>query len=116
MVNHSMRIASVTAAVAIACAFADTSGAQEISGTATTVASPMSSNLVPVTQGMLDSAGAQTKNWIHSNGSYDNARFYAGDQINTANVGKLKPAFVFQTAVLESMETAPIVVNGVMFL
>ncbi len=32
------------------------------------------------------------------------------------NVGKLKPAFVFQTAVLESMETAPIVVDGVMFL
>ena len=28
----------------------------------------------------------------------------------------MKPAFVFQTAVLESMETAPIVVDGVMFL
>ena len=33
-----------------------------------------------------------------------------------SNVAKLKPAFVFQTAVLESMETAPIVDNGVMFL
>ena len=29
---------------------------------------------------------------------------------------KLRPAFVFQTEVLESMETAPIVVDGVMFL
>ena len=43
-------------------------------------------------------------------------RYYPGAQINAGNVGKLKPAFVFQTAVLESMETAPIVVNGVMFL
>ena len=33
-----------------------------------------------------------------------------------ATSAKLRPAFVFQTAVLESMETAPIVVNGVMFL
>ncbi len=43
-------------------------------------------------------------------------RYYPGAQINAGNVGKLKPAFVFQTAVLESMETAPIVVDGVMFL
>ncbi len=32
------------------------------------------------------------------------------------SVHALAPAFVFQTAVLESMETAPIVVDGVMFL
>jgi len=31
-------------------------------------------------------------------------------------VKQLKPAFVFQTAVLESMETAPIVVEGIMYL
>jgi len=116
MHNPSMRVAQLAAAAAIACAFAGAALAQEISGGSTTVASPMSSNLVPVTQGMLDTAATDTKNWIHANGSYDNARFYAGSQINTTNVGKLKPAFVFQTAVLESMETAPIVINGVMFL
>src|SRR5207237_8885890 len=32
------------------------------------------------------------------------------------SVSRRKPACVFQTAVLESMETAPIVANGVMFL
>ena len=37
-------------------------------------------------------------------------------QINTKNVGQLKPAFVFQTEVVESMETAPIVVDGVMYI
>ena len=65
---------------------------------------------------MLDAAGGDAKNWIHSNGSYEQTRYYPGTQINAGNVGKMKPAFVFQTAVLESMETAPIVVNGVMFL
>jgi PQQ-dependent dehydrogenase (methanol/ethanol family) len=34
----------------------------------------------------------------------------------TQNVGKLRPAFQFQTEVLESMETAPIVVDGVMYI
>ena len=65
---------------------------------------------------MLDGAGKDSKNWLHSNGSYDQTRYYTGKQINGKTVGKLKPAFVFQTAVLESMETAPIVDNGVMFL
>ena len=89
--------------------------AQEVSG-ATTTAKPMSKNLVPITQPMLNAAASDPKNWIHSNGSYEQTRYYVGNQINSGNVGKLKPAFVFQTAVLESMETAPIVVNGVMFL
>ncbi len=115
MSTHAYRVVGA-GALALACAFVVTANAQEISGGATTTGSPMSPALVPVTQAMLDGAAADTKNWIHSNGSYDNARFYAGSQINTTNVGKLKPAFVFQTAVLESMETAPIVVNGVMFL
>ena len=47
---------------------------------------------------------------------YSNSRYHAADQINTGNVGKLAPAFIFQTEVRESMETSPIVINGVMFL
>ncbi len=60
-----------------------------------------------VTQAALDNGAKETNNWLHSNGSYEQTRYYPGSQINAANVGKLKPAFVFQTAVLESMETAP---------
>ena len=90
--------------------------AQEVSGPATTTARPMTKAPAPVTQAMLDAAGADAKNWIHSNGSYDQTRYYTGRQINAGNVGKLRPVYVFQTAVLESMETAPIVVDGVMFL
>ncbi|HLQ25978.1 MAG TPA: PQQ-binding-like beta-propeller repeat protein [Acidiferrobacterales bacterium] len=74
------------------------------------------SGLVPVTQGMLDGAAKDGKNFLHSNANYDQTRYYPAAQINAGNVGKLKSVFVFQTAVLESMETAPLVVNGVMFL
>ena len=97
-------------------ALAAATGAQETGTADTTVAKPMSSKLQPVTQTMLDKAASDPKNWIHSNGSYAQTRYYPGTQINASNVGKLKPAFVFQTGVLESMETAPIVVDGVMFL
>jgi alcohol dehydrogenase (cytochrome c) len=69
-----------------------------------------------VSQDMLNRAGADARNWLHANGSYAQTRYAPAAQINTQNVKNLRPAFVFQTEVIESMETAPIVVNGVMFL
>jgi PQQ-dependent dehydrogenase (methanol/ethanol family) len=111
-----VRLVGATAASAFAFGFAGLCNAQETPSAATTTMRPMSSALAPITQAMLDGAGKDSKNWLHSNGSYDQTRFYTGKQLNTENVGRLKPAFVFQTAVLESMETAPIVDNGVMFL
>jgi len=71
---------------------------------------------INVTQPQLTAAGGQAANWLHTNGNYAQTRYYPGKAINTGNVGKLKVAFVFQTEVVESMETAPIVVNGVMYL
>ena len=69
-----------------------------------------------VNQAMLDKAGKDANNWLLPNGSYEQTRYHAAKQINTGNVSKLRPAFVFQTGMLESMETAPLVVDGVMFL
>src|SRR5438132_4113188 len=112
VMNHRITIAG--AAVALALGIADVS-AQE-TGAATTSAKPMSGKLVSITPAMLEKADGDAKNWIHPNGNYANTRYYPGAQITAANVGKLVPKFVFQTAVLESMETAPIVINGVMFL
>lgn len=100
----------------LAGSFTTAMAAEEIQGQSTTTGKPMSKNLVPVTQDLLNASPTDKKHWLHSNGSYAQTRFYPADQINTGNVRKLKPAFVFQTAVLESMETAPLVVNGVMFL
>jgi PQQ-dependent dehydrogenase (methanol/ethanol family) len=89
--------------------------AQEVTGGATTTGKAMSAS-PSVSQAMLDGSSADAKTWLHPNGSYEQTRFYPGSQINAGNVARMKPAFVFQTAVLESMETAPIVVDGVMFL
>ncbi|WP_225869969.1 PQQ-binding-like beta-propeller repeat protein [Glaciimonas sp. PCH181] len=90
--------------------------AQETQGGAGIKALPMSAALLPVSQAMLDGAAKDSKNWLHTNGDYAQTRYYPATQINAKNVATLKPKFVFQTAVVESMETAPIVVNGVMFI
>ena len=111
-IGSSPKTIAFTVAVCMACGVS----AQEIAGGASTTTTKALPKVTAITQAMLDGAAADTKNWIHPNGSYDQTRFYGGAQINAGNVAKLKPAFVFQTAVLESMETAPIVVDGVMFL
>lgn len=71
---------------------------------------------VSVSQDMLNGAGKQGANWLHTHGNYDQTRFYPGTQISSKNVDKLRPVFAFQTEVVESMEVAPIVVDGVMFI
>jgi PQQ-dependent dehydrogenase (methanol/ethanol family) len=71
---------------------------------------------INVTQDQLNGAGKQAANWLHTNGDYAQTRFYPGTQINTGNVKKLQPVFTFQTEVRESMETAPIVVDGIMYM
>jgi PQQ-dependent dehydrogenase (methanol/ethanol family) len=71
---------------------------------------------VSVDQRRLEAADRQAADWLHTNGGYAQTRYYPGTQINTGNVKKLRPTFAFQTEVLESMQTAPIVVNGVMYL
>ena len=70
----------------------------------------------PVTQDQLNAAAGDANNFLHTNGNYDQTRYFPGKQINTSNVGKLHPAWIFQTEVKESMETTPIVVNGVMYV
>jgi glucose dehydrogenase len=104
------------AAGMIAASLAGVAFAGEIQNQATTSGKPMSSKLVPVSQDMLNASGGDKNHWLHPNGNYAQTRYYPADQINAGNVSKLRPAFVFQTAVMESMETAPLVVNGIMFL
>ena len=108
------RMLGTLAAIALA-AGTGAATAQEVQGAATKMAREIKKN-VAVSQEMLNKAGANPNVWLHSNGSYEQTRYYPGKQINASNVKNLKPAFVFQTQVLESMETAPIVVDGVMFL
>ena len=97
--------------------YAGSASGQEIQGQKTTGsgASTLAKG-INISQSDLDKAGTQSSNWLHTHGNYAQTRFYPGKQINTGNVKNLKPKFTFQTEVLESMETAPIVVDGVMFM
>jgi alcohol dehydrogenase (cytochrome c) len=88
----------------------------EVSGGAPPATGGPVPTAVSVPQARLDAADKDGSNFLHSNANYAQTRYYPASQINTKNVAKLKPVFVFQTAVVESMETAPIVVDGVMYL
>jgi len=72
-------------------------------------------NMDVVTQDMLDRADGDANNFLHTNGNYAQTRYYPASQINKDNVRKLRPAWIFQTEVVESMETSPLIVNGVMY-
>ncbi len=69
-----------------------------------------------ITQEQLTKAAEDTKQFLHTNGNYDQTRFYQGKQINSANVAKLRPAWIFQMDVRESLETSPIIVGDVMYV
>ena len=67
-------------------------------------------------QDLLNRAAGDGNNFLHTNGNYWQSRYYPNRQINTGNVSKLRPAWMFQMEVRESLETSPIVVNGVMYV
>ncbi len=99
------------------CAAAPAALAQpEISGGANAATGGPVPKSISVPQARLDGADTDSANFLHSNMNYAQTRYYPAAQINTTNVAKLRPAFQFQTEVLESMETAPIVVDGIMYI
>jgi len=69
-----------------------------------------------VSQDMLNQAWKSGDNFLHTNGNYWQTRHVPSTQINKKNVKDLRPAWIFQTEIKESMETSPIVVNGVMYV
>ncbi len=69
-----------------------------------------------VNQEMLNRSAGDGNNFLHTNGNYHQTRYYPSRQINTENVKNLRPAWIFQTEVVDSLETSPIVVNGVMYV
>ena len=99
-----------------------------LAGVALLALSPMSVNagevgsgtlygdMSTVTQDMLDRAAGDGNNFLHTNGNYSQTRYHPARQINVSTVGNLRPAWIFQTEVVETMETSPIVVNGIMYV
>src|SRR5712692_3558066 len=111
-----IRTALATAgALALAIALTGAAAAQEVKQAAKPAATP---SITPsnVTQAMLNRAANDSNNFLHTNGDYTQKRYHPANQINASNVRRLRPAWIFQTDVKESMETSPIVVNGVMYV
>jgi PQQ-dependent dehydrogenase (methanol/ethanol family) len=110
------QLSAVAVAALLAVAASGASAQPEVAGQGPTVTGSPVPKTVSVSQAQLDGAGHDATNFLLSNMDYAQTRYYPAKQINTTNVKKLRPAFVFQTAVLESMETAPIVADGVMYI
>jgi alcohol dehydrogenase (cytochrome c) len=77
---------------------------------------PKYGDMGTVSQDLLNRAAGDGNNFLHTNGNYHQTRYYPNRQINVSNVSKLRPAWMFQTEVKESLETTPIVVNGIMYV
>src|SRR5688500_9637959 len=77
-----------------------------------------------VTFERIRNARSEPQNWLTYYGSYSGQRYSTLDQITSANVRTLKPAWVFQVGVIGliatpasyALETSPIVVDGVMYM
>ena len=106
-----MRFELLPVAAAAFCMSAGEVMAQEVTSTATRYG-----DLSLVNQEMLNRAAGDGNNFLHTNGNYSQTRYYPSRQINTDNVKNLRPAWIFQTEVVDSLETSPIVVNGVMYV
>src|ERR1700692_3254961 len=89
-------------------------GAQEVKQE--TKSAPGQAMVSPVTQQQLNAADKSVNNFLLTNGDYAQTRFHPAKQIARDNVKNLHVAWIFQTDVKESLETSPIVVDGVMYV
>jgi len=69
-----------------------------------------------VSQDQLNKADSNANNFLLTNGNYAQTRFHPARQIGRNNVKNLHVAWIFQTEVKESLETSPIVINGIMYV
>ncbi len=69
-----------------------------------------------VSQAELSASAKDAANFLMTNGNYSQTRYYPNKQINTTNVTKLHPAWIFQMDVKDSLETSPIISAGVMYV
>jgi PQQ-dependent dehydrogenase (methanol/ethanol family) len=113
---NSNKLTLLGLALVAAWAAGANANAAEIQGGGGTTQSAQINADVRVSAEMLMGAESDKVNWTQTNGGYSNLRYYPGDQINNSNVKNLRPAFIFQTEIKESMEVAPVVVNGVMYI
>jgi len=110
--GKSFLLGSICAAAIVAAGMANAQ--QEVKNAAGSTSA--TAEVTPVSQDQLNAAAKDGSNFLLTNGNYAQTRFYPNDQINRNNVAHLHPAWIFTTEVKESLETSPIIVNGVMYV
>ena len=110
-INCTMLLGSVCVGAFVAGGIAQ---AQEVKGASS--ATTATAAIMPVSQQQLTNAHKDGSNFLQTNANYEQTRFYPNAQINRGNVRHLHPAWIFSTEVKESLETSPIIVNGVMYV
>src|ERR1700677_4315956 len=69
-----------------------------------------------LSQERLNSAAQNGIDFVVTHGNYAQTRYHPADRINTHTVQDLKLAWTFQVDLTESVQAAPIVYDGVMYL
>ncbi len=109
-------VAGMVSGLALALAATTANATDEVKGGGAGGGMAMAPTPTAVTQAMHDNAAKDQQNFLQTNGNYWQSRFYPNAQINNRNVSRLHVAWLFQTDVVDSLETSPIVVNGVMYV
>ncbi len=107
---------ALAGALSLATASIAANAAEEVKGGAGPAAAAMAPMATSVSQDLLNRAAGDGSNFLQTNGNYAQTRFHPAKQINTGNVRFLHTAWIFQTDILDTLETSPIVVNGVMYV
>jgi len=69
-----------------------------------------------VTDARLRAARREPANWLTYSGDLKAQRYSPLSQITPANIGSLRPAWIYQAVTPGQMQTSPVVVDGVMYL
>src|SRR5271154_6632546 len=69
-----------------------------------------------MSQERLNSAAQNSADFLVTHGNYAQTRYHPADRINTQTVKDLKLAWTFRVDLTESIQSAPIVYDGVMYL
>ena len=88
--NNIKKLTSVLGAIVLTLGMGQTFAAETLYG-----------NMNTVTQDMLDNAAGDANNFLHTNGNYDQTRFYPAQSINRENVGDLTRAWSFKMEVVD---------------
>src|SRR5690349_16489172 len=64
----------------------------------------------------LRQSDSEPGNWLTYSGNYSSHRYSGLNQITGANVGRLRPAWVYQVNTTERIEASPLVADGIMYL